>query len=100
MAKEQLDLFVPYARRSDTSKAAAASIRGDAARIRQKVLDAIRGAGARGMTCDEVEVATGLTHQTASARVHELMRLERICDGGRRPTRSKRLATVWRARDV
>ncbi len=48
------------------------------------------------MTCDEIEVLTGLRHQTASARVNDLKRAHRICDSGvRRKTRSNRNATVW-----
>lgn len=37
-----------------------------------KVLNLIKLAGWEGKTCDEIEAETGLTHQSASARVNEL----------------------------
>lgn len=62
----------------------------------QNILELVRGAGANGHTCDEVEVKLDLTHQTASARVHDLMRAgEIVLAGFKRPTRSGRNATVW-----
>jgi predicted transcriptional regulator len=49
-----------------------------------------------GATCDEVEEALGLRHQTASARINELAhRFQRIAPHGTRATRSGRKATVW-----
>lgn len=85
----------PYAAESDTSRDAAESMRDHVARLEGRVLAAIEKAG--GATCDEVEVATGLAHQTASARVNGLMRKGRIYDSGeRRKTRSGRNAAVWR----
>lgn len=85
---------------SDTSKAAAESMREAASSIRAHVLAHIvivqRATG--GVTCDEVEESLGLRHQTASARIRELAMQKRIVDSGaRRETRSGRLATVWRA---
>jgi hypothetical protein len=65
--------------------------------LREVVLNAIRDAGADGLSSDEAEVVLAMTHQTVSARVHELARAGAIVDTGeRRRTRSKRLATVWR----
>jgi Fic family protein len=49
-----------------------------------------------GLTCDEVEVLTGLKHQTASARIRELALLGVIQENGKRPTRSGRNAVIWR----
>ena len=63
--------------------------------LRELVFDAIRSAGKEGLTCDQVEVVTGLRHQTASARVNELGKALRIAIKGTRPTRSGRRATVW-----
>lgn len=81
-----------------TSRSAAESVRESAATLRSKVLAFIRDRG--GATCDEAEEALGLTHQTASARVNELMNLRWIEDSGKkRPTRSGRKAIVWRAID-
>lgn len=79
---------------ADVSRAAGDSI--DRARLRGIVLEAIRKGGAHGRTCDEIEVLELLTHQTCSARVHELAGLKQITDSGmRRPTRSGRKAVVW-----
>lgn len=49
-----------------------------------------------GATCDELEAATGLRHQTCSPRLTELRRMGLIREGGARKTRSGRWATVWR----
>ena len=55
----------------ETSRDAAEAIRPDLGRLHRLVLDTIDQA-ADGMTCKEVEQATGLSHQTASARLNEL----------------------------
>jgi hypothetical protein len=108
-AEEQLVLFAaamadlpirpPFARRSDTSRAAAASVEACTGSLRAVVLGYIADNGSWGATCDEVEARSGLSHQTASARVNELRKLGAIVDSGRRRnTRSQRKATVWLAR--
>lgn len=67
--------------------------------LQLKVYDLIRLAGWEGKTCDEIEVELGLTHQSASARVHELENwkpkplIERR--GIKRATRAKRKAFVF-----
>ena len=49
-----------------------------------------------GSTCDEAEEALGLTHQTCSARFHDLSKGGRLTDTGRkRDTRSGRPAAVY-----
>ena len=84
----------PFVRGSDTSEAAAASIDGE--HLREFVFSFIQKAGAGGMTCDEVEVAAQMSHQTTSARINELARRGFILDSTRRrPTRSSRMAIVW-----
>lgn len=97
----QGDLFVAYGgkpprvRGSDTSEAAADSVRGVTGQLRARVF-AFIGAQAHGATCDEVEASLGLRHQTASARVRELSLAGVIRDTGeRRRTRSGRNAAVW-----
>jgi predicted transcriptional regulator len=80
----------------ETSLAAAASIRPSAATLRSEINALIRKLGPKGMTCDEVEVLTGISHQSASARINELMKSDSIQDSGeRRHTRSGRKAIVW-----
>lgn len=52
----------------------------------------------KGATCDEIEVALSMSHQTASARVRDLFKAGIIRDSGiRRNTRTGRKATVWEA---
>jgi hypothetical protein len=86
----------PYVKRSRTSRLAAMSqhpekLKGDAA----KVHAFIESQGAHGATCDEVEVALSMTHQTASARVNGLKASGAIVETKRtRLTRSKRKASV------
>jgi len=72
---------------TDTSAAAHEAIAPHAAAMRLKVLTHIREVD--GATCDEIEIALGMKHQTASARLTELVKsghaYKTIC---RRPTRS------------
>ena len=87
------------------SQEAADSMRGSVATLRERVLDAI-SESSNGLTCDELERKTGLTHQTASARIWELRgfpsnsgRPSLLADSGaRRKTASGRTATVWIAK--
>lgn len=91
----------PHARNSETSRLAAESIAPDTARLRRKVLMFISHLSQDGVTCDQVEYFSGLSHQTTSARIKELkdrgMIQPLIIDGApvRRPTRSGRTATVY-----
>jgi predicted transcriptional regulator len=64
--------------------------------LQLKVYDLVKLAGWDGKTCDEVEVALGLTHQSASARVHELEKMKLIEQRGtKRKTRAGRTAYVF-----
>ena len=98
---DQLRLFdppVPYVRGSDTSKAAAGTMVLVVGSLRFEVLRFIRSEGELGATCDAIECALDMRHQTASARVNELRNGGFIFDSGeRRNTRSGRKATVWLA---
>ncbi len=60
-----------------------------------KVLEYIK---LRPSTCDECEAALGLTHQTCSARINELVARGVIVANGSRKTRSGRLARIWEVR--
>lgn len=97
-----LDLFqwyregAPARTESDTSVAAAQEIQPHSETLRERVLGYVRGR--KGATCDEVEVALAMSHQTASARIRELVKLGQLHDSwSARKTRSGRKATVWRA---
>lgn len=88
---------LPYVPHSATSKAAAGSLKGKAQVIREYVLHTIER-NPDGLTCDEVEVITGLTHQTASARIVELREAGKlVATSMKRPTRSGRNAVVYKA---
>ena len=89
----------PFASGSDTSEAAALSVKESAPSIRGKVLVKIVTAGEFGKTCDEIESIMDLRHQTASARIRELVLQGLIKDSGRRrTTRSGRGAAVYVSR--
>lgn len=89
-------LTAPYVKGSDTSKAAAESIEGDLARLESIVLQEIARRGDNGATDDEIEKATELAHQTASARRRGLVQKGLVvATRKRRATRSGRKATVW-----
>lgn len=102
------ELDPPCVANSDTSQAAAASMKSHTPRLRGEVLSLFKGRWeetARGdcflpgkdWTCDEIEQELGMSHQTISPRVHELAKLGLIVDSGaRRKTRSGRTATIWR----
>jgi hypothetical protein len=81
----------------DTSEAAADSLADDQlSRLRLAVFTLVKGRGDRGATCDEVEVELSMRHQTASARIRELVLLGWLVDSERRRlTRSVRFARVY-----
>ncbi len=86
----------PHALGSETSREAAEAVKPRAALLRARCLAVVEAAGLEGATCDEVEAATGLLHQSASARVRELVQLGAIVpNGARRQTRSGRSAQVY-----
>lgn len=83
---------------ADTSVAAhAGTPEGQREIVRERVLAHVQGL-AVGATCDEVERALGLSHQTASARITELLARGVLFDSGmRRPTVTGRTARVYKA---
>lgn len=96
--QEPLLKHAKYVVGSDTSKAASSSLELVLNELQLLVLTTIEEAP-NGMTCDEVELRLNLRHQTASARVNELMEANLIVDSGeRRKTSSGRKATVWKKR--
>lgn len=93
------DLFSyrpPHVRNSPTSKAAADSMSGRTKDLCARILVCFGDVGAVGMTCDQVEEALELRHQTASARIVELVGSGDLVKTDRtRPTRSGRAAAVY-----
>ena len=83
-----------FAQNSSTSKEAAGVLTQQVDNIRQKVFEHIKKVG--GATCSEIEEALGLRHQTASARIRELVLFGQIRDSSHvRRTGSGRKAVVW-----
>lgn len=78
---------------ADTRLAARDSMREHSSRLREQVLDAVRKHGP--INCDALEAVLGLSHQTCSARVHELMKAGKILAHDKRPTRTGRMAVAW-----
>jgi hypothetical protein len=82
---------------AETSAAAHASTSDQTReRMRGSILAHIRVSGEVGATCDEVEMRLSMPHQTASARISEMLRGGLIRDSGdRRRTRTGKLARVY-----
>ena len=92
----QVEARAPSVPWRETSVEAARRIEPHLARLEQLVANTIR-ASANGLTCDEVERLTALSHQTASARINGLYRRQVIVAiGDKRLTRTGRRALVWR----
>jgi len=80
----------------DTSEAAAESMEPHLARLERQVLELFEQRGDRGLTDDEGEQETGLSHQTFSARRRTLeLRGLVVRTEQRRKTRSGRSAAVY-----
>lgn len=89
-------LTPPHVAGSDTSLSAAKSVEARVPKMKMAVMDCIARGYDEGRTCDEVEVWLGMSHQTASARIRDLVKSGKIADSGkRRPTRSGRKAAVY-----
>jgi len=84
---------------ADTSKAANRSVAELKGEMCKAIFNFIRDYSC-GLTCEDVELAMSLSHQTASARLSELRAEGWIYDTGlRRPTISGRSARVYKARE-
>jgi len=64
---------------------------------RTKILALVRKCAATGITCEEAEVLTNLSHQSCSARISELKRDGLIRQIGARATKSGCAAAVYQA---
>lgn len=81
---------------TDTSLDAAKSVQYSAGSIRSRVFRFIKSCGKYGATDDEIEIWSGMRHQTISARRRELVLNDSITYSGiKRNTRSGRKAQVW-----
>jgi len=89
--------MLPAQKHSKTSMEAARAMEPKAQTKREIVYAAILGAGSRGMTDDEIQVATGMNPSTQRPRRIELFRDLMIRDSGDvRPTRGGGNAVVWK----
>jgi hypothetical protein len=98
MHEHQPSLFddPPAQRHSPTSVAAAEAIRAAMPALRRRVLDALEGAGDRGLTDEEGIDGTGMPPSTYRPRRVELWRGGFVEDSGRtRRVRSGKAAVVW-----
>lgn len=88
------DSDMGHVKNSHTSEEAAESIdESTLGRLESEVFAMIRRSPS---TCDKLERALGLSHQTTSARIRGLFLRGFIRDSGRKAlTRSKRRAIVW-----
>jgi hypothetical protein len=87
----------PFAAGSDTSEATAIAVNSKTATVRARVLDFITGAR-DGATQDEVSAKLNLLHQSASARIREMVLMGQLRDSGRRRlTRYGKSARVYEA---
>ena len=82
----------------DTSISAAEGIRLSVGRLQRMALNAIRQAGSRGLTTNELAVAVRIARDSIQPRTSELRELGLIYDSGdRRPNHNGKRAIVWRA---
>lgn len=78
----------------DTSRAIEPKLRKGTLQV--KMLDTFKAAGEQGLTDDEMEAMSHLSHQSISACRNTLMRKGLVRDSGvRRPTRYGNNAIVW-----
>lgn len=102
----QLDLNwaapLPAHNGTETSVAAAESVRESAATLRARLLVFYRERGARGATDEEAQLVLGMAGNTQRPRRGELASAKygRLIEESseKRPTKSGRDATVWRIR--
>ena len=78
----------------DTSLEALNSMQKRIIPLREQIFYLIRKKN--GLTCEQIEIMLSISHQTASARINELIKSKQIADiGMRRMNKSGRDAIVW-----
>lgn len=88
------DVTANYHGGAETSRAANEKVARHKGGMRLKILDFLRETGDRGATCEEVELALGMRHQSAGARISELKRDGLVRQAGTRKTSSGCQAVV------
>lgn len=94
-----MDVTARYHQGDLFSREAHASINNNKQVLQNKIVAYVKEQGFRGATCDEIEQALDLSHQTASARATECKALGKLFVNGKRKTRSGRNAAVLIAKD-
>jgi len=89
------DICANYHRGQDTSLRAFADIQGVSGKLRLIIWQTVFEAGTRGMTCEELEDALGMKHQTCSARITELKKSGHLVVSGRRKNRGGSSARAY-----
>ena len=98
----------PHVSNSETSLEAAESIKPTVSKLRGEVLKCIKEMPS-GLTCDQIEMILGLSHQTCSPRIGELRDqqpplIQKVIDDegryAKRPTRTGRGAFVYCATEA
>lgn len=88
----------PGHRNVDTSVAAANALAPKLGRLQRMALEAIKNAGWRGHTADELAAALEMDRWSIQPRTSELRRKGLIRDSGqRRPNSTGKMAIVWTA---
>lgn len=92
---------VPGHKERTTSRDAARAVTSDAAVLRERVFEAIRSAGAAGLTADQAASAVARSVLSVRPRVTELFKAGRIePTGERRANESTLKAKAWRVPGV
>lgn len=89
---------VPGWKRTETSREAAAAIAPNAEILRERIYQAIKAAGDRGMTADEAAAAIRSTPLASRPRITELRAMEKVKPSlinKRRPSSTGRSSLVW-----
>src|ERR1043166_5743786 len=90
------DITANYHRGNPQSVEAGQKAHKGAEIARKRILEALRRSN--GLSCDQLEELTGLSHQSCSARISELKREGKIVKAGTRQTRSGCNAAVYKVR--
>ena len=91
MLKEQLNIFDVCRNNhggNENSEAANRTISGAKISLRQQILNYIRRQGRHGATCEQIEEALNMSHQTVSARCSELKAKKQVVSIGKTKTKS------------
>lgn len=63
---------------------------------RLQILDVLRAAGDDGLTCEQIEIAAGVSHPTATGRLHDLRKAGLVLSTSlKRETSKGNMATIY-----